>query len=66
MPTELRGVAEVPLDRLHPASPVPLAVLILTPRGGVQSNRVRVTMSALGGTKMERVSEVLQLPVVIE
>ena len=33
MPTELRGVAEVPLDRLHPASPFPLAVLILAPRG---------------------------------
>ena len=27
MPTELRGVAAVPLDRWHPASPFPLAVL---------------------------------------
>ena len=33
MPTELRGVAEVPLGRLHPASPFPLAVLILAERG---------------------------------
>jgi len=32
MPSELRGVAEVPLGQLHPASPFPPTVLILAER----------------------------------